>query len=140
MRIAAIDPGTRRIGLAVSDEDEMLASPLATVRRTSRAQAVADVVGALREAEAARIVVGLPLRSDGTEGPEARRARALGDAIAAEAKLEVEYVDERFTTVIADRALAEAGVRGKKKRDVVDQAAATVLLQGYLDGRRKGGG
>ncbi len=137
MRIAAIDPGTRRIGLAISDEGESLASPLSTVKRTSRAQAVADVAAALREAEAERLIVGLPLRSDGTEGPEAKRARALGDAIAAEAKMEVEYVDERFTTVIAHRALGEAGVRGKKRREVVDQAAAAVLLQGYLDGRQK---
>jgi putative Holliday junction resolvase len=137
VRIASIDPGTRRIGLAISDEGEELASPLATVKRTSRAQAVADVVKAIREAGAGRIIVGLPLRSDGKEGPEARRARALGDAIAAEAKMEVEYVDERFTTVIAERALGEAGVRGRRKRDVVDRAAAAVLLQGYLDGRRK---
>jgi putative Holliday junction resolvase len=140
VRIASIDPGTRRIGLAISDEGEELASPLTTVKRTSRAQAVADVVKAIREAGAERIIVGLPLRSDGTEGPEARRARALGDAIAAEAKMEVEYVDERFTTVIAERALGEAGVRGRKKRDVVDQAAAAVLLQGYLDGRREDAG
>jgi putative Holliday junction resolvase len=139
VRILAIDPGTRRIGLALSDEDEMLASPLSTVERKSRAQAVADVARVARAAEVGRLIVGLPLRLDGTEGPEALRARTLGDAIADAAGLGVEYVDERFTTVIADRALGEAGVRGKKKRSVVDQAAAVVLLQGYLDGRRARG-
>jgi len=132
----AMDPGTRRIGLALSDEDEMLASPHATIERKSRAQAITDVAAKVRESGAGLLIVGLPLRLDGTEGPEARRARELGDAVAAAAEADVEYVDERFTTVLAERALSGAGVRGKRRRGVVDQAAAAVLLQGYLDGRR----
>ena len=132
----AMDPGTRRIGLALSDEGQSLATPHGTVHRTSREQAIAETAEAIREAEAGLLLVGLPLRLDGTEGPEARRARQLGDAIAERAEVAVEYVDERFTTVVAERALGAAGIKGAKRRKVVDQAAAAVLLQGYLDGRR----
>lgn len=133
----AIDPGTRRLGLALSDEGESLATPHATVHRTSREQAVAETAAAIRDAEAGLLVVGLPLRLDGSEGPEARRARQLGDAIAERAGVDVEYVDERFTTVLAERALGAAGIKGTKRRKVVDQAAAAVILQGFLDGRRQ---
>lgn len=138
-RILGVDLGTVRIGLALSDPTETLASPLAVVRRSGDEGADRRaVIGAAREHEATRIVVGLPRSLDGTEGPAARAARAEIAELAAFAgrDLPVEAYDERLTTVIADRALAASGRSGKHRRRVVDQVAAAVMLQGYLDRHR----
>jgi putative Holliday junction resolvase len=137
MRILGVDPGSRRIGLALSDEGGTLASPLATVERAGFEAAVAAVARIAQENEVRTIVIGLPLRLDGREGPEAQRARVFGEALRAAAGdgVDICYLDERFTTAQAERALRAAGRRGRKQRAVVDQVAATVLLQGYLDAR-----
>lgn len=138
-RILGVDLGTVRIGLALSDPSETLASPLAVLRRSG--DAAADrraVVTAAREHGATRIVVGMPRSLDGSEGPAARAARAEIAEIAEVAgdDLPVGEYDERLTTVIADRALAASGRTGKRRRQVVDQVAAAVMLQGYLDRHR----
>ncbi len=91
-----------------------------------------------RESEAARIVVGLPKRLDGSRGPEAKAAQLLADAIRAESGLPVELVDERLTTVAAERSLIADGVRRDKRRLSVDRVAATLMLQAHLDRRRAG--
>jgi len=138
-RILGVDLGTVRIGLALSDPTETLASPLAVLRRSGDEGADRRaVVGAAHEHEATRIVVGLPRSLDGTEGPAARAARAEIAELAAVAgdDLPVEAYDERLTTVIADRALAASGRTGRRRRQVVDQVAAAVMLQGYLDRHR----
>jgi putative Holliday junction resolvase len=140
VRAAAIDLGSRRIGLAVSDSSGLLASPRATVERSGNAEGDrAAVVAAVLEAEAGHLVVGLPLSLDGR-----RRAAALAaedEAAALRLLLEphgvtVETFDERLTTVTAVRALAAAGRKGRDRRQVVDQAAAAVILQAWLDARR----
>jgi len=140
VRAAAIDLGSRRIGLAVSDSSGLLASPRATVERSGNADSDrAAVVAAVLEAEAGHLVVGLPLSLDGR-----RRAAALAaedEAAALRLLLEphgvtVETFDERLTTVTAVRALAAAGRKGRARRQVVDQAAAAVILQAWLDARR----
>ena len=97
------------------------------------AKAVSEVAKVARDAGVTRIVVGLPLRLDGTEGPEAKRARTFGEAVGGAAGVSVVFVDERLTTALASRALDAGRVKATKRREVVDQAAATVLLQGYLD-------
>ncbi|HUD15845.1 MAG TPA: Holliday junction resolvase RuvX [Acidimicrobiales bacterium] len=138
--MAAIDLGERRIGVAVSDSSGMLASPRCTVERSGDPEADrASVVAVVLEAEAGHLVVGLPLSLDG------RRRRA---AVAAEAEatalrvllapegIAVETFDERLTTVSAERSLAAGGKNAKARRTVVDQAAAAVLLQAWLDARR----
>jgi len=135
MRILAIDPGSRRIGLALSDEDGRLASPLRTIVRAGKEAAIREVVEAARAAEASEVIVGLPLRTDGREGPEAARARAFGAAVGDALGLSVVFWDERFTTALAHRMLREAGASGRARRAVVDQAAAAVLLQSYLDSK-----
>lgn len=135
MKVMGIDPGQRRIGLAVSDDDGRMALPVRTVVRTSRDQALGEIAAEAGARQVERLVVGLPLRLDGTEGPEARRARELARELSQRTGLPVTLWDERLTTVSADRALREAGVRGPGRRDVVDQAAAVVLLQGFLDAR-----
>ena len=136
-RVAALDLGAKRIGVAYSDSGRTLASPWGTIQRSG--DAVRDrrtVVDAVREIEASTVVVGLPLSLSGETGPAARAA--LDEAAALRALLEplgvrVETADERFTTVEAERSLAAAGRRGKAARKVVDSAAAMVLLQSWLD-------
>jgi putative Holliday junction resolvase len=133
-RVVGIDPGQARIGIAISDEARTIAFPRETVEgRGGWAEAAARVREALRDDEVALVVVGLPLRLDGTEGEAARGARRLGEALAAAMGVEVTYWDERLTTVAAERSLSEMGRRGPRRRQVVDQSAATILLQGFLD-------
>jgi len=138
-RIVGIDPGQARIGVAISDEARSIAFPRETVlARGGTAEAVRRVRVALTDEDISLAVVGLPLRLDGTEGEAARRARAFGEAVGAALEVEVVYWDERLTTVAAERSLREMGRRGTKQREVVDQSAATILLQGYLDANKGG--
>ncbi len=136
-RILAVDPGTKRVGVAVSDPTGTIAQALATVPAEPRDSLAARLAGIAAEREAKRIVVGLPRRMDGSYGPEATAARQLADAIRQASGLPVELVDERLTTAAAERAMIEGGVRRAKRRESIDQVAATLLLQSYLD-RRKG--
>jgi len=135
--VLGVDPGRRRVGLALSDgADGSIALPLATLDRPpDDREAAAKVRGLLGDIPVAEVVVGLPLRLDGTEGEAARRARRFGDALAHALLVPVSYMDERLTTVQAERALGETGVRGQARRRVVDQAAATLILQCWLDRR-----
>lgn len=136
-RVVGIDPGQARVGIAISDEERSIAFPRETVSaRDGWADAAARVRVALADDEVALLVVGLPLRLDGSEGEAARRARGFGEALRAELGIEVEFWDERLTTVAAERSLTEMGRRGAKRRDVVDQSAAAILLQGYLDANK----
>ena len=138
-RVAALDLGARRIGVAFSDRGRTLASPWGTIERTGDLEADRRaVVDAVREVEASLVVVGLPLSLSGQAGPAARAALEEADALRALLEplgVAVETVDERFTTVEAERALAAAGRRGKAARRLVDSAAAMVLLQAWLDGK-----
>jgi putative holliday junction resolvase len=137
-RVAAVDLGAKRIGVAFSDTARTLASPWGTIERSGDpARDRVAVVDAVREVEASTVVVGLPLSLSGDRGPAARAAAE--EAAALRALLEpqgvaVETADERFTTVEAERALRTAGRTGKAARRVVDSAAAMVLLQAWLDG------
>lgn len=138
--MVGLDLGARRIGVAVSDSAGVLASPARTIERLGNDEADrAAMVAAVVELEAERVVVGLPLGLDGRAGRAARAALAEAEALAAalaDRGVAVETYDERFTTVTAERALAESGRRGRARRQVVDQAAAAVLLQAWLDARR----
>lgn len=133
-RIVGIDPGSARIGIAISDEDGSIAFPRETVQaRGGYQDAARRVREALSGDEVSLAVVGLPLRLDGSEGEAARRARAFGEVLGPALGVDVVFWDERLTTVAAERSLRDMGRRGAKSRDVVDQSAATILLQGYLD-------
>jgi putative Holliday junction resolvase len=137
VRALGIDLGSRRIGVAVSDPTGLLASPYDVVARSGdRAQDHRILVGLATELEVERIVVGLPLSLDGSMGPAARAVMEEVDELAATTRIPVETYDERLTTVTADRALREQGMKGRDRRKVVDKAAAAVLLQAWLDGRR----
>lgn len=129
----AVDPGSKRVGVAISDPSATIAQALATVPaepQDTLASRLAQIAG---ENEAKRIVVGLPRRLDGSYGPEAKAARELADALRKAAHLPVELVDERLTTVAAERSMIEGGASRAKRRASVDRVAATLLLQSHLD-------
>jgi putative Holliday junction resolvase len=137
LRILAVDPGSKRVGLALSDPTETIAQPLATLQAEPEATLASRVADTARSHEAERIIVGLPLRMDGTRGPEAAAAQRLAAAIRHASGLPVEMVDERLTTAAADRALIAGGIKRERRRQGIDRVAATMLLQGHLDRRRR---
>lgn len=132
MRILGIDPGEQRIGVAMSDEDAMLASPLATIDGANRSVAAKEIAALFAEHRCDKCVVGLPIQMDGTEGRSAKRARQLGEKLTS-AGLTVIFWDERMSTSMASRMLHQAGKSAKKQKSIIDQAAAVVILQAYLD-------
>ena len=138
MRILAVDPGSKRVGLALSDPTATIAQALATVPAEPAATLATRLAQIALTNDAARIVVGLPRRLDGSHGPEAKAAQSLADAIRKESGPPVELVDERLTTVAAERSLIAGGVRREKRRLSVDRVAATLMLQAHLDRRRAG--
>lgn len=136
MRVLAVDPGSRRIGLALSDPTGTIAQPLATFDAQPEDTLAERLAETAKRNEATRIVVGLPRLLDGSTGDAARSARALAEALRKASGLPVELVDERLTTAQAERSMIAGGVRRAKRRATIDQVAATLLLQSYLDGRR----
>jgi putative Holliday junction resolvase len=136
VRVLAIDPGTKRVGVAVSDPTGTIAQALTTVPAEPRDTLVARLAQIATDQEATRIVVGLPRRLDGSYGPEAKSARELADELRKACSLPVEMVDERMTTVAAERSLVAGGMRRAKRRLTVDRVAATLLLQSHLDSKR----
>jgi putative Holliday junction resolvase len=136
--VLALDLGTRRIGVAVSDRARTVATPRPAVHRRDPEADRRTLVAMVEETGARAVVVGLPRSLDGGTGPAARAAleevRALSDALAGTGVV-VETADERFTTVTATERLADAGKRGPEARAAVDSAAAAVLLQAWLDAR-----
>jgi putative Holliday junction resolvase len=130
-----VDVGTVRVGVARSDPRGLLAWPVRTLARDPRSNADLDELAALvGEYEAVGVVVGLPRTLAGREGTSAEMAREYASGLAAKiAPIPVSFIDERLSTVSAERTLAAQGLRGKARRAVVDQAAAVVLLQLWLD-------
>jgi len=137
-RVLGVDLGSRRIGLALSDPDGRVATPLGDVERSG--EPVADhrtILARAREAGASRVVVGLPLSLSGDVGPAARAVLREVDSLRALAggEVTVETHDERLTTVIAERGMRAAGASRRARRRNVDRAAAAVMLQSYLEAR-----
>jgi putative Holliday junction resolvase len=137
VKALALDVGSRTIGLAGSDELGLTAQPITTVRRTNLKADLQQVREVIAERGITHLVVGLPLNMDGSEGQSAAEARKVGEALQADA-LTVIYWDERLTTVAAQRALLETNVSRKKRKEVIDQVAAALILQGWLDSRPSG--
>jgi putative Holliday junction resolvase len=138
VRVLAVDPGSKRVGLALSDPTGTIAQPLDTIAAEpldSLAERLAEVA---RRTAADMIVVGLPLRLDGSPGPEAKAARGLAGELRKSSRLPVELVDERLTTAAAERSLLETGMRRRKRRANIDRVAAAILLQSHLDKKRSG--
>ncbi|MDI6809447.1 MAG: Holliday junction resolvase RuvX [Candidatus Eisenbacteria bacterium] len=135
-RILGVDFGQRRIGLAVSDPLRMTAQGLPTVNVTNETEALSAVVKIAREYDVSEIVIGLPLRLDGTQGEGALQVLSLADSLRESLSIRVVVWDERLSSVEARRILIEAGEKTGTKKGRVDRIAATILLQSYLD--RKG--
>ena len=144
MRALGLDLGTKRIGVAVSDGEGLLATPVDVVHRTGdRPREHRTLVDLATEWEAEVVVVGMPYSLDGSTGPMARamaaEAQELAGVLGDRLGIPVETYDERLTTVTAERSLREQDVRGPDRRRVDDMVAAAVILQAWLDGRATGG-
>lgn len=144
MRLMALDVGERRVGVAVSDTTGLLATPLAVVRRKSKAEDFCQIARLVREQGAEELVIGHPLNADGSVGPQARRveryASALLQALSAEGlNLQMVMWDERMSTQRAQQLMIEAGRKARERRGWIDAAAAAVILQDYLDEQRQFG-
>jgi putative Holliday junction resolvase len=136
-RRLGIDVGSVRIGVASSDPDGILATPVQTVRRDRSGKHVRRLAELAAELEAVEVIVGLPRTLADRTGPSAQDAIELAEALARRvAPTPVRLADERLTTVSAQRSLRAAGVRAKEQRAVIDQAAAVAILQSWLDQRR----
>jgi putative Holliday junction resolvase len=138
VRALALDLGSKRVGVALSDPTGVLASPLVTLHRTGDRRAEHEQIARIVAEEGVELVlVGDPINMDGSRGAAAAAAEEEAAQLAERLGVPVELVDERLTTVAADRALLARGRKAPQRRRVVDQVAATVLLQGWLDGRRR---
>jgi putative Holliday junction resolvase len=138
-RWLGVDVGAVRVGVAVCDPGGVLATPLVTVPRdVDGGSDLRAIAGLVAEYEAVGVVVGLPRTLAGRDGPAAETARAFAGALSGVLDVPVELSDERLTTVVATRQLRERGVKGRRQRAVVDQAAAVAILQGWLDAHRRG--
>jgi putative Holliday junction resolvase len=133
MRVIGLDVGTKRVGVALSDELGLTAQPLATLSRGTDRELMEELRAALGDVRPDLVVVGLPLRLDGSEGGSARAARSLATLVGEEFEVDAELWDERFTSVQADRLLQEAGLNSKRRRGITDRVAAAIMLQSYLD-------
>lgn len=136
MVILAVDYGRARTGLAVSDKNEMLASPIGTVAESDSALLAQKIFAEVQKHKAELIVMGLPRNMDGSEGESAKNIRSFAETLKAVTGLEIVLRDERCTTITAHGYLNETNTRGKKRKAVVDSVAAVIILEDYLRYRR----
>jgi putative holliday junction resolvase len=133
VRRLGLDVGDARIGLALSDETGTLASGLPTYERVGPRKDVRAIAELVREREVATVVVGLPLRLDGSIGPQAEKVLAFVESLRRALRVPVETWDERLTTVEAESLLREAGAKRRQRKASIDRVAAVLILQDYLD-------
>ena len=136
-RVLGLDVGDVRIGVALSDPLGLTAQRLTVIERTALAQDVAAVESLVEQHGVQAVVVGLPLTMRGERGPQAQKVAAFSAALRRRLAVPVELVDERLTTVQGERALREIGTRGRKRKTVIDQVAAQLILQQFLDTERR---
>src|SRR5262245_46880070 len=137
-RLLGLDYGTKRLGLALSNAEQTIATPLDTCLRRDLRQDERYLEHKVLEYGVVGLVVGLPVHMSGDEGGKAREARAFGEWAAAVTKRPVRYVDERYSTVMADEHLHAAQLSPKKRKSLRDKLAAQILLQAYLDNPNRG--
>lgn len=135
MRWLGLDIGSKTIGMAVSDEGEVVALPLRTLKRNGGKKDLDAITNVVNEINATGLVLGLPLDLDGNEKDAARRVRTLGESLKQHLGFDINYWDERFSTVAAQRTLLEADLSRKRRKQVIDHVAAAIILQGFLDSR-----
>lgn len=135
-RIVALDVGDATIGVAAADELNITVNPIRTIRRGKSVRAdLREVESLLEELDAGKVVVGMPLDAEGQEGPQARKVRDFVERLARRLRIPVETWDERFSTADAEEMLLMADVSRAKRGEIIDQAAAMVILRSYLDSR-----
>ena len=132
-RYIGLDVGDRTIGVAISDPFLLTAQSLMTIKRKSKIEDIEIINDIIKEKEVSKIIVGLPKNMNNTIGPQAKKVKTFVKELRKHTDLDIEYVDERLTTVIATRVLIEQNVSRKKRKDVIDSVAATYILQTYLD-------
>lgn len=138
MVILSVDYGDKRTGIAVCDKLEMLASPVCVITEWNRNTLAEKIVEISNEKKAEQIVIGLPKNMDGSKGFRADACEELGGIIKELTDIPVAFWDERLTTVSAHRILSDNNIRGKKRKNVVDAVAADIILQDYIDSRKRG--
>lgn len=136
MVILAIDYGDVRTGIAVCDKFEMLASPVCVITQRDSTALIAEIVKIAKEKGAQALVVGLPKNMDASQGERAQKCAAFAEELERESSIKTVLRDERLTTVSAHNALNMTNTRGKKRKQAVDQVAAVMILQDYIDYRR----
>ncbi len=135
MVILSVDYGDARTGVAVCDKNEILASPVCTLKEKDRQALAEKIVEICNEKKAQMIVIGLPRNMDGTYGYRCDECRALADEIQSIQNLDVQFEDERLTTVMAHNFLNTTDTRGKKRKAVVDTVSAVLILESYINKR-----
>ena len=132
-RYIGLDVGDRTIGVAISDPFLLTAQSLMTIKRKSKIEDIEIINDIIKDKEVSKIIVGLPKNMNNTIGPQAKKVKTFVKELRKHTDLDIEYVDERLTTVSATRVLIEQNVSRKKRKDVIDSVAATYILQTYLD-------
>ena len=132
-RYIGLDVGDRTIGIAISDPFLLTAQSLMTIKRKSKIEDIEIINDIIKEKEVSKIIVGLPKNMNNTIGPQAKKVKTFVKELRKRTDLDIEYVDERLTTISATRVLIEQNVSRKKRKDVIDSVAATYILQTYLD-------
>ncbi|MBN2738654.1 MAG: Holliday junction resolvase RuvX [Spirochaetales bacterium] len=127
----AIDPGTKRVGIAISDPLQMIASPYSVLHYKDYQQVVKDLLAIIAEKQVVKVIIGYPLREDGTEGITSPLSHQLKAALE-ERNIVVQLYDERYSSFIAQQRLQQQGINSKKAKDKIDAMAATVILEDYL--------
>ena len=138
-RILGFDVGDRTIGVAVSDLLQFTAQGITTIKRISNKEDYNAVEALINEYDAKKVVVGLPKNMNGTIGPQCEKTMKFAEKIKNKFKVEIIYIDERLTTMSAQRVLIEGDVRRENRKQFIDKVAATFILQQYLDSHRKDG-
>lgn len=136
MKIMAVDFGEARTGLAVCDRTEFLASPVGVLEERNFSACIQKVAYAVREYDVKEVVVGFPKNMNGSVGPKAEKCQLFAEELAKQIEVPVKLWDERRTTITAHNILNETNTRGKKRKEVIDAVAATVILESYLEFRK----
>jgi putative Holliday junction resolvase len=137
-RILAIDLGSKRIGLALSDPTGTIASPIGKIEFQGEENLLVEIEKLIQEKEVAEIVVGFPIRTSGQKGEQALMAERFAEKLRARLSLPVHLLDERMSTQAAEKALLESDMSRQKRKNVRDQVAASLILQSFLELRRSG--
>jgi len=132
-RILGVDYGSKRIGLAISDPGGIIATPVRTETCSGEEDALKKIIAVCTELKADKIVLGLPLNMNGSQGPQAEKVTAFGEKLKSRLDIPLEMWDERLSSVSAERVLIDAGTSRRRRKEVIDKLAAQIMLQNYLD-------